>query len=108
MNENYYREKVIKLFEKIFVEVGDARSRIINCEDEIFTAYSLSGADGVPCEVKKHWKMIWSELNTEPPWKTIEGKEIMSSLNKTILKRKNSALKKYLSFFLEEFCRVIT
>lgn len=107
MSNSYYREKLIKLFEKIYAGSGDARSRIINCEDHIFTAYIASRNDEIPVEVKLKWDKLWNDLNQEPEWRTKDGQVIMTSLRKTVLKKRNRTMRNYLAFFLEEFYRVI-
>lgn len=107
MKELYYREKILSLVDKVFVEIGDARSRIQNCEDKIFTAYLASKMSGVPQEVKDKWEVIWSELNVESEWADRKGRQITSSLVATTRKKRNQTMQKYLTFFLEEFYRVL-
>lgn len=100
-----YRSTIIKLFEKIFIETGDARSRIQNCESKITHAYIDSSLTGVPIEVQDRWEQIWSELNKEEGF-TNNGIVIQSSLRATTKKMRNKSMEKYLLFFLEEFLRV--
>lgn len=107
MNETYYREKVLKLIDRIFVETGDAKTRIINCEDTILVAKLASNSSGVPIDIRHRWNVIWEELNTENEWADREGNLIQSSLVSTVTRKKNKTLEKYLLFFLEEFYRVI-
>lgn len=59
----YYLEKVIKLNRKLFIEVGDARSRICNCEEFIEAAYSASKGVGLEKDVEENWEICWNELN---------------------------------------------
>ena len=107
MDDKYYREKVLGLIDKIFIETGDARSRIINCEDKIRSAQTASNSSGVPDNIKKRWKDIWNEINSEPELLDHEGHVIHSSLKSTVTKKKNKSIEKHLHFFLEEFYRVI-
>ncbi|MCB9304215.1 MAG: hypothetical protein H6566_26565 [Lewinellaceae bacterium] len=107
MGEDYYKEKLISLFKRIFIETGDARSRIINCEDKIFNAQLASNAEGIPVEVRTRWEEIWNELNLKEDWYDNEGRLIQSSLNATVKNKRNKSMEKYLLFFLEEFFRVI-
>ena len=107
MKEIYYRSKIISLIDKIFVEHGDARSRIQNCETKILNAYIASSVEGVPKEIQNRWEKIWSELNTEEDWRDERGGLIQSSLSATIRKKRNKSMERYLSFFLEELYRVL-
>lgn len=107
MTENYYREKLISLVDKLFLDKGNAKSRFINCQEKIFTAYLASSMDGVPVEIKNHWIKIWEDLNKEPDWKNIEGEIIISSYKRTLSKKRNKSLEKYLLFFQEEYYRVL-
>lgn len=107
MNGLYYREKVLKLVERLFIETGDAKSRILNCEEKILCAKLASGAEDVPHEIRKRWIEIWDELNKEPELNTSDGKIILSSFKNTVSKKRNKSMEKYLLFFLEEFYRVL-
>jgi len=107
MKEIYYRSKIISLIDKIFIETGDARSRMQNCETKILNAYIASSSKGVPIEIQNRWEQIWSELNIEEEWKDNKGRLMQSSLFATTKKKRNKSMEKYLHFFLEEFYRVI-
>ena len=107
MKEIYYRSKILSLIDKIFIETGDARSRMQNCETKILNAYIASNSKGVPIEIQNRWEQIWNELNLEEEWTDNKGRLIQSSLSATIKKRRNKSMEKYLHFFLEEFYRVI-
>lgn len=105
--ENYYREKIIRLVESIFLETGDARARIINCEEKIESAFFASRADNVPNDIKLLWDKYWNELNQATPWYDHKGRLIQSSLAGTILRKRNKSMEKYFHFFIEEFYRVL-
>lgn len=107
MNEIYYRSKIISLIDQIFIETGDARSRMQNCETKILNAFIASNSKGVPIEIQNRWAQIWSELNMEEEWKDNKSRLIQSSLSVTLKKKRNKSIEKYLYFFLEEFYRVI-
>lgn len=107
MNEIYYRTKIINLIDHIFVDTGDAKSRIRNCEDKIFNACMASKSKEVPIEVKDRWEKIWYELNYREDWYDKGGRLIQTSLNASLKRRHNKTMKAYLQFFLEEFYRVI-
>lgn len=107
MKQSYYREKIISLIDKIFIETGDARSRITNCETKIFNAYLASNSDGVPRKIKDQWEVCWNDLNNTNELVDNNGKLIQSSLSRTVNKRKNKSMEKYLLFFLSEFYRVL-
>ena len=107
MKETYYRSKIISLIDKIFVETGDARSRILNCETKLLNAYTASTSRGVPIEIQNRWDEIWNELNAREEWTDNNGRLIQSSLSATIRRKRNKSMEKYLHFFLEEFYRVL-
>lgn len=80
----YYSSKLYSLFNKIFIETGDARSRFIECEHQIESAYMASLSDGVPNEIKHYWREMWNDLNTKEELKMNQGKFIRSSFYQTI------------------------
>ncbi len=101
----YYREKILKLFNKLFLNSGDARSRFIDCENELNAAYHGSMFDGVPLDVKEHWEKIWKELNRK---EALELKNAtLSPFNRTVYSKRNKTLVKYLEFISEEYSRLI-
>ncbi|MCD8433543.1 hypothetical protein LNJ05_12300 [Tenacibaculum finnmarkense genomovar ulcerans] len=102
----YYRGKLLNLFNKIFVEIGDVRSRFINCEKQFSVAYDASMYDGVPLEIKEYWKMMWNDLNTKEELIMDKGTLTYSSFHQTIKSKKNKTLEKYLHFLLEESSRL--
>lgn len=104
--EMYYREKVIKLYDKLFMETEDRRSRIINCESEIFGAYLASKHANTLIEIEKQWNALWNQLN-EADSLTVGKGRVISSFSLTVRKRRNNTMEKYLLFFQEEFYRVI-
>jgi len=55
MKEIYYRSKIISLIDKVFIETGDARSRIQNCETKILNTYIASNSKGVPIDIQNRW-----------------------------------------------------
>ena len=108
MKSIYYNGKIISLIDKLFLELGDARSRIQNSESKIFDAYIASSSDGVPDEIKIKWNTVWKELNTENDLTDNKGREIRSSLFQTVQRKRNKTMEKYLLFFLEEYYRIIS
>jgi len=101
----YYRGKILNLFNKLFSNSGDARSRFIDCENELSAAYHGSLYEGVPDNVKKHWEKIWKELNSK---EALEMKNVtLSPYNRTVYSKRNKSLVKHLEFILEEFYRLI-
>lgn len=105
MSKTYYKVKLIKLVEKLFTHQGDAKSKFIEFEDIIYTAYLSSKSFGVEKAVIDKWEEIWKELNVKPEL-TI-GNIVLSSFFRTVQSKRNKSLVKYLDFFLEEFYRVI-
>lgn len=101
----YYRGKLFNLFNKIFIESGDARSRFINCEKQFSVAYDASMYDGVPKNVKEYWSKMWNDLNTKEGLLD-SGNIIFSSFHQTIKSKRNKTLEKYLLFLLEESGRL--
>lgn len=106
MSKLYYRNKIISLTEKLFIGTGDARSRIINCEDKIFSAHLASNTNEVPQEIRDRWKEIWEEFNSKNELVDSKFRLIQSSLCSTIRSKKNKTLKIFLLFIFEEFYRV--
>lgn len=100
----YYREKIIKIHDKMFDDYGDAKARMINCEDYIESAKMSRGSQ--PLEVKLRWEEIWKELNVKKGYDFGNGRRT-SSFVETIRSKRNITLVKYLMFFSEEFYRVI-
>ena len=95
----------MKLVEKLFTHQGDAKSKFIEFEDLIETAYLSSKSCGVEKEVVEKWDEIWYELNVKP--ELTSGNRVFSSFFNTVKSKRNKSLVKYLDFFLEEFYRVI-
>jgi len=98
----YYRGKLYSLFNKIFIETGDARSRFINCEEQFESTYLASLSDGVPNEIKEYWNKMWNELNSKDELIMNQGRFIRSSFYQTIKSKRSKTLEKYLLFILEE------
>lgn len=104
MSEIYYKEKLLKLVEKLFTHQGDAKSKFIELEELIFATYlSTKIGDMDKTRIDK-WDAIWHELNSKPE---LSGNKVFSSFSMTIRSKRNKSLIKYLDFFLEEFYRVI-
>ena len=106
MVEIYYRSKIITLMEMLFVETGDARSRIINCEGKIKAAFDASYSKGVPVEVRLHWEIIMKELQTREDV-FINKQLLITGFHDTIKRKRNKTMEKHLHFILKEFYRVI-
>lgn len=102
----YYKEKISKLFNKIFIETGDARSRFINCEKEFSVAYDASMYEGVPINIKEYWIKMWNDLNTKEELVMDSGNWAFSSFHQTVMSKRNKTLEKYLLFLLEESGRL--
>lgn len=107
MASTYYRGKIIGLVEKLFIETGDARMRMINCEDKISSAYLASKQEGISPETKEKWEKFWKELTAVEESRNKKGQLIQSSLCATVLRKKNKSMQKYFLFFLEEHFSVL-
>ena len=99
--EIHYKEKLIDLVESLFIETGDARSKFINCEEKIESVYFASKNEHTPKEVIEFWDKMWTKLNTK------EASKTKYSFSITVKSKRNKSLEKYLSFFLEEFHRLV-
>ncbi len=53
----------MNLFNKLFLNPGNAKTRFIQSEKQFTVTYEGSHYDGVPDSVKEHWQKIWQELN---------------------------------------------
>ncbi len=103
----YYREKLLKLFNTMFIDTGDAKRRLINSAKQIEDAYFASLFDGIPKEVKDRWKKVYAELTVIPGWYDSKGRLRVNSVDYSTSGKWNSSMEKYLLFFLEEFYRVL-
>jgi hypothetical protein len=105
----YYKEKVIRMNEKLILGIGDARSRICNCEEKIESAYFASQGINLPPETENMWTEYWTELNKGKDDCIYDKNGIMIStpVCVTVRSKRNKAMIKYLSFFYEEFRRVL-
>lgn len=104
--EGYYREKLVELINKLFVNTGDVKDRLINNEMLILLTMSSCPSDENHKEIKEFWKSMWNDLNKENPIK-YNDRVIFSSFHQTIKKKRRKSLEKYLHFFLEEFYRLV-
>lgn len=96
----YYKEKVMNLNYRLQLELGDARSRICNCETHIENAYRASKG-GISSEMEGQWNLVWKELTVN------ENLTSGSSVCKTVRLKRNKSMKKYLDFFHNELLRVL-
>ena len=101
-NSIYYQEKLSKLFDKLFLNVGDARERFIKCEEQFTSAYLASRYDGVPPYVQEYWQKMWADLHKIDSSVTQEGKENNLSFHQTFKSIENESLEDYLFFIFEE------
>ena len=102
MSNSYYKEKLLGLVEKLFVNEGDVSKRLIDNENLIFSVMLASQNINSEDRTKKKWLELWEELNTKKELKLGENKTI-SSFVMTVKSRRNKTLKKYLHFILEEY-----
>jgi hypothetical protein len=106
MSQIYFNQKLTKLIEKLFINEKNARERLIENEDLIFTVFLASKDDKVERKTQLNWDKIWNDLNTKE--KTILAKDrIISSFRNTVLSKKNKTLCKYLELIFEEYCKII-
>lgn len=105
----YYKEKVLKLNQKLAFELGDARSRICNCESYIEAALMASSGTDLGVDIERQWSAIWDELTSNPNayYFTKSGDMIGSPVCGTIKNKRNKTMLKYLMFFNEELFRVL-
>lgn len=101
MNENYYREKIVKLHSKLFLSLKDVRYRFIENDYHWESAYFASRMLDDK-NIKEQWNKIWSELTfKKSPY------DERSDFIHTILSKRKSSLEKYLYFVLEQYGEVI-
>lgn len=106
MDKMYYRSKVLSLMDKIFIQTGDARSRLISCEDKLSAVVDAALSNDVPENICKSWQEIWDELNTKEDL-YIGNALVKSSFYLTVMGKRNKSMEKYLHFIIEEFYRVV-
>ncbi|QVY65272.1 type I pullulanase [Polaribacter sp. Q13] len=104
-NVKYYKEQLLGLIEKLFIETGDARSRFLNCEEKLKAAYLASKTAYNPKEVIDTWDALWHELNVKEAL-TNKSIELKSSYFLTVKTKRNASLEKFLLFFLKEMSRL--
>jgi hypothetical protein len=105
MSKEYYKEKLIKLVERLFTHEGDARCKLIENENLIEIVILASKSGDIEKETQNKWDVIWLELNSKPELNI--GNRVSSSFARTIQSKRNKSLIKYLDFFLEEFYKVL-
>jgi hypothetical protein len=105
MSDKYYREKIMKLVEKLFTHEGNVKNKFIEYEELIFSTYLISKNNTLNSETTIKWDAIWKELNIKSELNL--GNRYYSSFYNTVKSKRNKSLIKYLDFFLEEFYRVI-
>ncbi|GEM_PF-3599606 len=101
MSEIYYREKVVKLHNKLFLSTKSARFNFIDNDDHWDTAYMASKTIKDDATIRE-WDRVWSEL-TKKKSPYIERSDFVH----TILSKQNRSLEKYLLFVLEQYGEVI-
>ena len=105
MSKEYYREKLIKLVEKLFANTGDARTKFVENEELIETVILASRSGDIDEETKNKWDIFWYDLNKKQELNI--GNRIFSSFVRTVQSKKNKSFEKYLDFILEEFFKVL-
>lgn len=103
MKNTYYREKLAKLVEALFLDTGDARSKLLKNEKFFENVYLASHTTDEKTKYK--WEVVYRELNTKEELNL--GKRQFSSYSMTVKSKRNSSLKKYFEFILEEFYKVL-
>jgi len=107
MSEIYYREKIISLASKLFIETGDAKERILSCEDKIDGAYMASFGKDIPKEIQIQWEQVKNDLESKEATYTKDDKLLSTSMQNSISGKWNKSMEKHLLFFLSEFLRVL-
>ncbi|MEN5380623.1 hypothetical protein [Sphingobacterium kitahiroshimense] len=100
----YYREKIIKLHDVLFLSGLSARETFIKNEQHFYAAY-MSSKTIENQDLQNKWNEIWSDLNRTEAI-LIRGLDV-STFVKTIGRMRNRSLEKYSLFILEEFYRVL-
>ena len=106
MNNLYYKQKVNKLVERLFTNENNARDRLIENEELIFTILLASKSDDIDIETQNNWQKLWDELNVKNEIKLTENR-LISSFKNTILSKRNKTLCKYLEIIYEEYSKII-
>lgn len=106
MNNLYYKEKLNKLIEKLFTNENNARERLIENEELIFTVLLASKSDDIDVETQNNWQKLWNELNVKNEIRLTENR-IISSFKNTILSKRNKTLSKYIELIYEEYLKII-
>ncbi len=106
MNNLYYKGKLNKLIEKLFTNENNARERLIENEELIFTVLLASKSDDIDVETQNNWQKLWNELNVKNEIRLTENR-IISSFKNTILSKRNKTLSKYLELIYEEYLKII-
>jgi hypothetical protein len=98
----YYREKLVKLHDVLFLDVRNARDSFVENESHWETAYFASKTVGDD-DTKNRWNKVWGELNSKQnPY------SFGTDFSFTISKKQSKSLQKYLLFVLEEYGRLRT
>ena len=105
MNNFYYRQKLNKLIEKLFINENNARERLIENEELIFTVFLASKSDEIDMDTQKNWQKLWNDLNVKNEIRLAEN-IVISSFKNTILSKRNKTISKYLELIFEEYSKI--
>jgi hypothetical protein len=106
MNNLYYKQKLNKLIEKLFINENNARERLIENEELIFTVFLASKSDDIEFDTQKNWQKLWNDLNVKNEIRLAENR-VISSFKNTILSKRNKTISKYLELIFEEYSKII-
>ena len=106
MSQIYYNQKLIKLIEKLFINGKDAREKLIENEDLIFTVYLASNSNDLDTKTKSSWNKIWNDLNTNKEL-TLTKDRTISSFRNTVSSKRKKTLSNYLLLIFEEYSKII-
>lgn len=98
----YYREKIFKLHDALFLSPLSARQKFQQLENHFGAAYFAS--KGIEeSDIRNRWEQIWQDLNKYEGL-SFKNHEI-SAFVYTVGRMRNKSIEKYLHFILEEFHR---
>ncbi|WP_099372443.1 hypothetical protein [Sphingobacterium sp. 1.A.5] len=98
---SYYREKIVKLHDVLFLNVNDVKESFIQNEEHWECAY-LASKTLSDAKIHSQWEKIWHELNSKVnPYKGFE-----TNFSFTISRKHKKTLGKYLLFVLEQYSYV--
>lgn len=98
--DEYYKEKILKLHDRLFLHTGNAKEKIIENDELIRLLIKLSGSQ--PNNINEKWLRFGELLYHKGKLISKDGVHVLSAIENTLGKKKNKSFESFLLFILEE------